>query len=190
MNTIVRIPADVDRSDRLLGPFTARQLAVLATTAALLYAAWAATRTLLPLPVFAVTAALMFVFVAVAVLTRREGLSADLLLVAAVHHRLRPRHLIRSHGATRAPHWITTRTTGRRPRSPVPSELSADQARLPESVASSGSGEVGVIDLGADGLAAIAVAGTLNLSLRTPTEQDSLVGQLAGCTPCVNPSRS
>ncbi|GEM29527.1 hypothetical protein NN3_05340 [Nocardia neocaledoniensis NBRC 108232] len=182
MSTIVRIPADVDRSDRLLGPFTARQLTVLATTAALLYSTWTATRTVVPLPVFAATAALVFVVVAVAVLTRRDGLSADLLLVAAVRHRLRPRHLVRSHGTTRAhaPRWITTRTNSRRPRLPVSSELSATQARLPESVSSSGSGGVGVIDLGADGLAAIAVAGTLNLSLRTPAEQDSLVGQLAG----------
>ncbi|MFF0532683.1 PrgI family mobile element protein [Nocardia amikacinitolerans] len=182
MSTIVRIPADVDRSDRLLGPFTARQLAVLAATAALLYSIWVATRTLLPLPVFAVAAALVFVVVAVAVLTRRDGLSTDLLLVAAVRYRLRPRHLIRSHGNTRAqaPRWTTTRTKPQRPRLPVPSELSATQARLPESVSSSGSGGVGVIDLGADGLAAIAVAGTLNLSLRTPAEQDGLVGQLAG----------
>ncbi|MEU7628652.1 DUF87 domain-containing protein [Nocardia sp. NPDC049220] len=37
-----------------------------------------------------------------------------------------------------------------------------------------------MIDLGADGLAVVAVAGTLNLALRTPAEQDSLVGQLAG----------
>ncbi|MFC4126233.1 TraG/VirB4 family ATPase [Nocardia rhizosphaerae] len=182
MSTIVRIPADVDRSDRLLGPFTARQLAVLATTGLLLYSAWTATRTVISPPVFAAVAAPVFVVVVVAVLTRRDGLSADLLLVAAVRHRLRPRHLVRSHGNTRAqaPRWITTRTKGRRPRSPVPSELSASQARLPESVSSSGSGGVGVIDLGAEGLAAIAVAGTLNLSLRTPAEQDSLVGQLAG----------
>ncbi|WP_280312917.1 PrgI family protein, partial [Nocardia abscessus] len=182
MSTIVRIPADVDRSDRLLGPFTARQLAVLATTAVLLYTGWTATKTVLAPAVFAAVAAPVFVVVAVAVLTRRDGLSADLLLVAAVRHRLRPRNLIRSHGATRAqaPRWITTRTNRARPRLPVPAELSANQTRLPESVSSSASGAVGVIDLGADGLAAIAVAGTLNLSLRTPAEQDSLVGQLAG----------
>ncbi|WP_181725527.1 TraG/VirB4 family ATPase [Nocardia gipuzkoensis] len=182
MSTIVRIPADVDRSDRLLVPFTTRQLAVLATTAVLLYTGWTATKTVLAPAVFAAVAAPVFVVVAVAVLTRRDGLSADLLLVAAVRHRLRPRNLIRSHGATRAqaPRWITTRTNRARPRLPVPAELSANQTRLPESVSSSASGAVGVIDLGADGLAAIAVAGTLNLSLRTPAEQDSLVGQLAG----------
>ncbi|UAK31915.1 PrgI family protein [Nocardia asteroides] len=179
MSTIVRIPADVDRSDRLLGPFTARQLVVLATTAVLLYSTWAATRSLLPLPVFAVAAALVFVVVAVAVLTRRDGLSADLLLVAAIRHRLRPRHLVRTRVHV-APKWISRRATTTRPRMPAPAALTTQAARLPESVTASSSGGVGVIDLGADGLAAIAVAGTLNLSLRTPTEQDSLVGQLAG----------
>ncbi|MDE1673189.1 PrgI family protein [Nocardia gipuzkoensis] len=182
MSTIVRIPADVDRSDRILGPFTARQLAVLATAALLLYSAWAATRTVIAPVVFVTVAAPVFVVVAVAVLTRRDGLSADLLLVAAIRHRFRPRHLVRSRGSTRAetPRWITTRAHRSRPRPPVPTELSANQVRLPESVSNSGSGAVGVIDLGADGLAVIAVAGTLNLSLRTPAEQDSLVGQLAG----------
>ncbi|MGY1982969.1 TraG/VirB4 family ATPase [Nocardia gipuzkoensis] len=179
MSTIVRIPADVDRSDRLLGPFTARQLAVLATTAVLLYSIWAATRSLLPLSVFAVAAALVFVVVAVAVLTRRDGLSADLLLVAAIRHRLRPRHLVRTR-VQAAPKWISRRATTIRSRMPAPAALTTQAARLPESVTASGSGGVGVVDLGADGLAAIAVAGTLNLSLRTLTEQDSLVGQLAG----------
>ncbi|MEV6256930.1 PrgI family mobile element protein [Nocardia sp. NPDC051911] len=182
MSTIVRIPADVDRSDRILGPFTARQLAVLATAALLLYSGWAATRTVIAPAVFVTVAAPVFVVVAVAVLTRRDGLSADLLLVAAIRHRYRPRHLVRSRGSTRAetPRWITARAHRSRPRPPVPAELSANQVRLPESVSNSGSGAVGVIDLGADGLAVIAVAGTLNLSLRTPAEQDSLVGQLAG----------
>ncbi|MCP2320966.1 Type IV secretory pathway, VirB4 component [Nocardia amikacinitolerans] len=182
MSTIVRIPADVDRSDRILGPFTARQLAVLATAALLLYSAWTATRTVIAPMVFAAVAAPVFVVVAVAVLTRRDGLSADLLLVAAIRHRFRPRHLVRSRGSTRteAPRWIAARANRSRPRPPVPTELSASQVRLPESVSNSGSGAVGVIDLGADGLAVVAVAGTLNLSLRTPAEQDSLVGQLAG----------
>ncbi|MFE7720532.1 PrgI family mobile element protein [Nocardia rhizosphaerihabitans] len=178
MSTIVRIPADVDRSDRLLGPFTARQLAVLATTALLLYSAWLATRTVLAPAVFAVAATPVLVVVAVAVLTRRDGLSADLLLVAAIRHGLRPRHLVRSRGKT-PPRWITNQANRTRPRPPTPVTLTAQTARLPESVTATGTG-LGVIDLGPDGLAVIAVAGTLNLSLRTPAEQDSLVGQLAG----------
>ncbi|MET8779457.1 PrgI family mobile element protein [Nocardia sp. NPDC004654] len=181
MSTIVRIPADVDRSDRILGPFTARQLAVLATAALLLYSAWAATRTVIAPAVFAAVAAPVLVVVAVAVLTRRDGLSADLLFVAAIGHRLRPRHLVRTR-VQASPRWIARRASRTRSRPPTPAALTAQVARLPESVTASGGGGggVGVIDLGADGLAVIAVAGTLNLSLRTPAEQDSLVGQLAG----------
>ncbi|PKV98916.1 PrgI family protein [Nocardia fluminea] len=180
MSTIVRIPADVDRSDRLLGPFTARQLAVLATTAALLYVAWIAVKAVIAPPIFLATMAPIGAIVTVAVVTRRDGLSADLLAVAAIRHRLRPRHLVRTRGQTPPPpRWITDHATRTRPRPPTPVALTAQAARLPESVTQTGSG-VGVIDLGADGLAVLAVAGTLNLSLRTPAEQDSLVGQLAG----------
>ncbi|WP_280448458.1 PrgI family protein [Nocardia brasiliensis] len=184
MSTIVRIPADVERSDRIIGPFTIRQVAVLATTALLLYTVWIATRTLVSPLIFALAVTPIAVLVTVAIVTRRDGLSADLLLVAAIRHRFRPRHLVTSHGHTvagrAAPRWITDRATGSRSRPPAPAALTAESMRLPESVSGSASGGVGVIDLGTDGLVVVAVAGTLNLSLRTPAEQDSLVGQLAG----------
>ncbi|BDT85627.1 MULTISPECIES: PrgI family protein [Nocardia] len=181
MSTIVRIPADVERGDRILGPFTIRQIAVLATTALFLYMAWIATRAVLAPAVFLVAATPIAVVVTVVISTRRDGLSADLLMVAAIRHRLRSRHLVTGSedAALPAPGWITDRATRTRPRPPRPVALSVQEQRLPESVTPSSSG-VGVIDLGTDGLAVIAVAGTLNLSLRTPAEQDSLVGQLAG----------
>ncbi|MEV3961512.1 PrgI family mobile element protein [Nocardia sp. NPDC050193] len=181
MSTIVRIPADVDRSDRLLGPFAARQLAILAVTALVLYSAWIATRAVLAPVVFLAAATPLAVVVTVAISTRRDGLSADLLLVAAVRHRLSSRHLVTGAETTAlaAPRWITDRATRSRPCPPRPAALSTQEQRLPESV-TPGSTGVGVVDLGADGLAVVAVAGTLNLSLRTSAEQDSLVGQLAG----------
>ncbi|WP_290054949.1 hypothetical protein, partial [Nocardia nova] len=64
-------------------------------------------------------------------------------------------------------------------RPPVPAALSTDAVRLPHAVTGS-TGGVGVVDLSADGLAVVAAAGTVNLALRTPAEQDSLVAQLAG----------
>ncbi|WP_280422421.1 PrgI family protein [Nocardia carnea] len=182
MSTIVRIPADVERSDRILGPFTIRQIAVLATTALLLYSAWLATRAVFAPLIYVVAATPIAVVVTVTVLTRRDGLPADLLLVAAIRHHLRPRHLVKSRGRTSAgiqtPRWITDRATRTRRRPPTLTALSPQSLRLPQSI--SGSGGVGVIDLASDGLALVAVVGTLNLSLRTPAEQDSLVGQLAG----------
>ncbi|MGO4615681.1 PrgI family mobile element protein [Nocardia sp. 2YAB30] len=182
MTTIVRIPADVERSDRLIGPFTARQLAILATTALALYSVWIATRAVVAPLVFLAAAAPIAAVVTVAILTRRDGLPADLLLLAAIRHRFRSRHLVTASEGTMiaaAPRWITDRATRARPRPPVPAALSPEELRLPASVTPGGGG-VGVIDLGADGLAVVAVAGTLNLALRTPAEQDSLVGQLTG----------
>ncbi|WP_174186694.1 PrgI family protein [Nocardia barduliensis] len=181
MTTTVRIPADVERSDRLLGPFTARQLAILAATAPLLYSAWIATRAVVAPLVFLAVVVPIAAVVTVAILTRRDGLPADLLLVAAIRHHARPRHLVTESetGALAAPTWVTDRATRGRPRPPVPATLTAEGLRLPKSVTPGGGG-VGVIDLGGDGLAVVAVAGTLNLALRTPAEQDSLVGQLAG----------
>ncbi|WP_162246944.1 PrgI family protein, partial [Frankia sp. AvcI1] len=52
----VHIPADVDREDRIVANLTARQVLILALTAIVLYLAWAATRSLVPLLVFAVLA--------------------------------------------------------------------------------------------------------------------------------------
>ena len=44
----VRIPADVDREDRILAGFTARQVAVMAVTGLVLYGGWQATRAMIP----------------------------------------------------------------------------------------------------------------------------------------------
>ncbi|MFI7189933.1 PrgI family mobile element protein [Nocardia nova] len=177
----VRIPADVDRRDRLIGPFTARQLAILAATALLLYLVWMATRTVLAPLAFLAGAAPIATVVTVAIATTRDGLSADQLLIAAIRHRLRPRHLVRNPGRIAVvPRWIIDQTV-RGPRPPVPTALSAEAARLPRAVTGgSGGVGVGVVDLGGDGLAVVAAAGTVNLALRTPAEQDSLVAQLSG----------
>ena len=53
MSTPVKVPAEVERPDQLLGRLTARQLAILAGTAFVLYLAWAGTRSLLTLTEFA-----------------------------------------------------------------------------------------------------------------------------------------
>src|SRR6266700_3212461 len=93
----VRIPADVDREDRLLADLTARQVAILATAAAVLWLAFMATRHLVPPAVFAGAAAL----------GRRDGLSLDRLALAAVHQARGPRRLVPApEGIHPPPHWI------------------------------------------------------------------------------------
>ncbi|WP_433657955.1 VirB4 family type IV secretion system protein [Nocardia sp. CA-128927] len=179
MTTPIRIPADVERADRIVGPFTARQLLVLAATTLLGYLAWILTRTVITPPVFLAVAVPVGVTVAVTVLTTRDGLAADQLLLAAIHQHLRPRtQLLAPEGIDPAPRWLTKRAAdGSEGGTPQP--LSPSDLHLPGAVTSAGSDQVGVVDLGRDGLAVIAAAGTVNLGLRTPDEQEGLVDGLS-----------
>ncbi|GGN23757.1 hypothetical protein GCM10011609_76750 [Lentzea pudingi] len=185
----VRIPADVDMADKVIGPLTARQLAILAVTGLVLYAGWTATRAVLPLPVFLAVAIPVGVSAAVIALSQRDGLSMDRLLVAAIGQRIRPRHQVAApEGVRPAPHWLTAQTaattasrtagTGKnrsaeagKNTAPRSQEISPSALRLPAEAVT----DTGVVDLGADGLAVVAVASTVNFALRTPSEQESLV---------------
>ncbi|MET8983242.1 PrgI family protein [Streptomyces sp. NPDC004539] len=167
MTQPVRIPADVDREDTVLANLTARQLLILTVTGLVLYTAWTATRSFVPAGVFLIPAtpiAACAVFIA---LGRRDGLSLDRLLLAAVRQRLAPTLQIAApEGIHPAPAWLTVRATH-----PQPTPASPAALRLP----AEGVTEAGIVDLGADGIAAIAVCGTVNFALRTPAEQDALV---------------
>ncbi|QFZ18504.1 PrgI family protein [Saccharothrix syringae] len=175
MSNPVRIPADVDMHDRVLGPLTARQLAILAVAGAVLYLLWAVTRTLVPMPVFAVVAVPLGAASAVLALGRRDGVPMDTLLLAAIRQRLSPRHRVTApEGVRPVPVWLAdaadqsaagdngTARSGR---------VSPSALRLPAEAVT----DTGVIDLGADGLAVVAVASTVNFALRTLTEQEALV---------------
>ena len=175
-----RIPGDVERPDRIVGPFTARQLALLAGTGLVLLLAWAVTRAVVPITVFAALAAPVAAVATAIVLTTRDGLSGDQLVLAALRHHRRARHLVAArpgdeHGTT-APRWLADRAHG--PRPPAAQLITSETAVLPRSI-EPGSGGLGVIDLGEDGIAVIAAATTINLALRTPAEQAGLVAALA-----------
>ncbi|WP_163554700.1 PrgI family protein, partial [Candidatus Frankia alpina] len=168
----VHIPADVDREDRIVANLTARQVLILALTAMVLYLVWAATRTLVPLPVFAVFAVLAVPVAAgagVLVLGQRDGLSLDRLLAAAIRQRTSPRHRINApEGVIAPPSWLAARaTSGAGDRRPAADAQNAAPLRLPARTVTGQAG-VGVIDLGGDGLAVVAVASTVNFALRTP----------------------
>ncbi|MFC6091609.1 PrgI family protein [Saccharothrix lopnurensis] len=179
MTAPVRIPADVDMHDRVLGPLTARQLAILAAAGAVLYLIWAATRTLVPVPVFAAVAVPVGAASALLALGRRDGVPMDRLLVAAIRQRLAPRLRVAApEGVRPVPAWLTPNAEhteggdqddgGRSARS---GRVSPSALRLPAEAVT----ETGVVDLGSDGLAVVAVAGTVNFALRTPNEQEALV---------------
>jgi hypothetical protein len=187
----VRIPADVDMADKVVGPLTARQLAILAVTGLVLYAGWTTTRAFVPLPVFLAVAIPVGVSAAVIALGQRDGISLDRLLVAAIRQRLGPRHRVAApEGVRPAPEWLTNqtaatsarRTTGTgksrsakaaKNKVPASEQISPSALRLPAEAVT----DTGVVDLGTDGLAvvAVAVASTVNFALRTPSEQESLV---------------
>ncbi|QLH21814.1 PrgI family protein [Streptomyces sp. Rer75] len=168
----VRIPADVDREDTVLANLTARQLLILAVTGIVLYGTWTAVRDVLPLAVFAVPAVPVAVATVLLVLGRRDGISLDRLALAAVRQRMSPHYQVSApEGIHPAPAWLADRATLN------PQDLNAKGDTAPAALALPAKGvtETGVVDLGTDGVAALAVCSTVNFSLRTPTEQESLV---------------
>ncbi|GLY71678.1 PrgI family protein [Amycolatopsis taiwanensis] len=191
MTSPIRIPADVDREDRVIGPLTARQFAILAVTGLVLYAVWTVTRAFVPMPVFFALAIPVGVAAAILALGQRDGVSLDRLMVAAIRQRMGPRHRVAApEGVRPAPQWLTTAATtstaetgsngkptsakrarGRTGSVPMWEGISPSALRLPAEAVT----ETGVVDLGADGLAVVAVASTVNFALRTPAEQEALV---------------
>ena len=161
--TGVRIPADVDRPDRLLAGLTARQLAYLAGGGLVLAGAWSATRTVVPLPVFAVAASPLAALLAVVALGRRDGMAADRLALAFVRHARANRRLVP------APEGVPVFPVGI-PRAGTPAPLAFPVA---------GVDGAGVVDLGEAGVAAVCRASSLNFGLRTEAEQRALVATFA-----------
>lgn len=188
MTSPVRVRADVDRPDRVLGPFTARQLAILGVAGLLLLGLYSLTRTLVPLPVFLIVAVPAGIAVTVLALGQRDGVPLDRLVLAAIRQHLSPRHRVAApDGARAAPAWLTphqqaeprTRARPLRPGATGADSVSAAPLQLPASGVADTGAQAGVVDLGADGLAVIAVCGTVNFSLRTPGEQEALVASFA-----------
>ena len=181
MSTPVRIPADVERPDRVLGSLTARQVAILTVTGLVLYATWTATRTVIPLLVFLIPAVPLAASAAILALGQRDGITLDRLALAAIRHRLAPRHRVACpEGARPVPDWLATHATG----DPLPGTRGARPAalHLPATGVhpTTSGGGLGVVDLGPDGLALVAVASTVNFALRTPAEQEALVAGFGG----------
>ncbi|HET9732267.1 MAG TPA: PrgI family protein [Acidimicrobiales bacterium] len=163
----VRVPADVERPDRILAGLTARQLAILAGAAVVLWAGYAATRQLLPVAAYAALAVPLAAAAVGLALGRIEGVGADRFLLAALAHRHSARRLV----PTTAPSGVPAPPAiAAGPGGPAP-----DALRLP--FASVGHG--GVVNLGGDGAAMICRARSVAFSLRTPAEQEAMVAGFA-----------
>jgi hypothetical protein len=133
-----RVPADVEKPDKIVFGLTARQAAILGVTGVLLWGLYQSTHTVVSPVVFAAVA-IPIVGLAFAVVTvRRDGLTVDAWLLAAFQQRRSPKRLVPAdsvRGATvpDAPAWVGVKA------GPLPAPL-----RLPAEAISA----EGAIDLG------------------------------------------
>ena len=163
-----RIAADVEAPDRILWGLTARQVAILAVAAVAAYLLWQSVGARLPLPVFAIAVIPLVGVAAALALGRRDGLSLDAWLWAAIRYRRQPRRAVPApEGITTAPAWAPATVEQDEPHPQV--------LRLPAQAI----GDDGVIQLG-DGSATVLVAvTTINVGLRTAGEQAALIAGYA-----------
>jgi len=158
----VPIPADVEMPDKILAGLTARQAVIAAVAAVIIWAAFEATRHVMPLPAFTALAAPAGLAATALVIGERDGLPLDRLLAAAWRQARSPRRLVTApEGIPAPPAWAAPPG----PPFPAPGPL----APLWRHIAADG-----VIGLGAGGAAAVAAVSTVNFALRSPAEQDAL----------------
>jgi PrgI family protein len=161
-----KIPADIERPDKIVAGLTARQLAILAVAGVVLWLIYLAVRRVAPGLVFAGAAAPFAVLTVALALGQRDGLSLDRLAAAALRQVRAPRRLVTApEGVVAAPQWAGAAASPH----PAPLRLPARAVRAD-----------GVADLGADGAAVLLACSTVSFALATPAEQEGMVGVLAG----------
>lgn len=157
-----RIPADVDREDRVLAGLSGRQVAILGGAALALWAIYVATRGHLPAIAFGALAAPVAGTAAAFALGRADGLSLDRLARAAFRQARAPRRLVQAPEGLQSPGIGTTGSrTGQRV-GPLPAlvrSISAD----------------GLVDLGPDGKRQLCRASAVSFALRSEAEQEALL---------------
>ncbi|KPI04481.1 putative protein family PrgI [Actinobacteria bacterium OK074] len=164
-----RIPADISRPDRLLGPFTARQTAILAVTGLVLYGGWWATRPFMtPLAYVALVIPVSGAVAALA-LGQREGIGLDRFLAAALLYARTPKRRVHApEGIPPLPSVVPAHWSGATGPPPTAMNMPYD-----------GITPDGVLDLGREGKAAVATCSTVNFELRSAAEQQGLAAAFA-----------
>jgi hypothetical protein len=165
MTSGVRIPADIDRPDRILAGLTARQLAIIAASGLAAWALATAAAVVLPLPVAVALGAPPALLGVALALGWRDGLPLDRLALAALRYRRGPRRLVPAPEGVAAPPAWAAATGGS---SPAP--LAGPLYNLHDD---------GVIDLGTDGQALLCRASAVNFRLRSQPEQQALIAAFA-----------
>ncbi len=171
-----RIPAAFDAPDRVLYGLNARQVAILATVGALLWLTYHALPSSISPVAFAIAALPIGGTATAMALGRRDGISMDRWLTAALVTARSPRWLVAAPaGVPGAPSWApqvrpgpASRTSlGRRAPAAM---VSVSPLRLPAHSID----EAGVVDV--DGARiAVTAATTVNFDLRSAAEQHALV---------------
>ncbi|MFC9085865.1 PrgI family protein [Nocardiopsis dassonvillei] len=161
----VRMPADVEREDKILAGLTARQLVIIGVPGIGLWSAYSVLGHLVsPIVVVVVAVPVMGAAVAAA-LVQRDGLSLDRLLLAAFRFARSPkRRTTENFGATGMPSWIDAAPPS------LPSPLNLPVRSIADD---------GVVDLAEHGCAVLVSCSTVSFALRTPSEQNGLVNGFA-----------
>ncbi|MFE6446909.1 PrgI family protein [Nocardiopsis dassonvillei] len=161
----VRMPADVEREDKILAGLTARQLVIIGLPGIGVWAAYSMLGHLVsPIVVVVIAVPIMGAAVAAA-LVQRDGLSLDRLLLAAFRFARSPkRRATGDLGAAGVPSWIDATPP------PLPSPLNLPVRSIADD---------GVVDLAEHGCAVLVSCSTVSFALRTPSEQNGLVNGFA-----------
>ncbi|WP_235997170.1 PrgI family protein [Nocardiopsis coralli] len=158
----IRMPADVEREDQVLAGLTVRQLLIIGVPGLAIWAGISALSGTVPMPVLIVAGVPLIGAAVAAALVRRDGLSLDQLVWAAVGFVRAPkRRATHTSQPAPLPSWVNAHTP------PLPAPLQLPLERI---------GDDGTLDLGEYGTAVVLDCSTVNFSLRTETEQDALVG--------------
>jgi len=162
---IVRIPADVDQPDKIVAGLTARQAAVLGTVTMALWLGYQACQSTVPPTVYLAFAVLVLLATAVVVTMSHDGVSLDRLLATWLRFTRTPkRQVLAPEGLPQVP---ATFFRGQGPR--------ASEYQSPVQEVS----EAGVLDLGPDGVTALAECTTVNLALMSQREQGVILAGFA-----------
>jgi hypothetical protein len=158
------VPADVDQPDRIAWGLTARQLATLAIAGTSGYGLHQLLTPLVPQPLLAAATLPVAGLVIAVVLGRRDGLGLDTWLLAAARFGRTPRRRTPTPAAGTAVAAGLVQLAGTPPPAPAPLRLPTE-AITPQ----------GTLLLPGRRRTATVAAGTVNLGLRTSSEQAALI---------------
>lgn len=118
--SVVRIPVDIEREDKILAGLTARQVVILAVTGVVVWLCHITIGRWVPLPVFAVVALVVCTAGGALALSGRDGLTADRYLLAALRYAVSPRlRVLAPEGLPSPPAWIAAQAGGGKAPAPL-----------------------------------------------------------------------